>query len=209
MARCHCLHCILLVPACVPSSSTRLGRVAFPELSTGIARFLLSKMDRRWRLSTPFFTSTHFSPFLGWPYRTEAEIGGAFMTLQNLLHYTWFSIKSQQLCFAMEVIAFSASVPAKSFSKWLHSHSRDLTGLPVSAAISVAAVTFYYRFRKSPQFSIRCEIMQTTLSFFFFKTSVFFSSAGNKYNLLLFALLPCLLYWKTSNKTCLFNLLIY
>lgn len=92
------------------------------------------------------------------------------------LYYTWFLRENRcPCCFAMETVAFSASIPARSSSKWPHSRSRDLTGLPVSAAISVAAVTFYYRFMKSLQCSIHCEIMQTTLSFYFFSQSLQYS----------------------------------
>lgn len=65
-----------------------------------------------------FFTSTHFSPFLGWLYGTEAEIGSAFMTLQNipLLHVT-FNKKEAPLL----------------FSKWRPSHSLVQSLLKASA----------------------------------------------------------------------------
>lgn len=59
------------------------------------------KMDRRRRLAAlSFFISTRFSPFLRWLYKNEAEVGGAFMTLQNLLLlHLIFSEKQAPLSF--------------------------------------------------------------------------------------------------------------
>lgn len=182
-----------------PQQQRKPGAVTLPEGSAGVARPTL-KMDRRWKLPCLSFS---FSLALTSPRFWAGCMGQRQKLSVPLWHfkfyliYTWFLIKSL-CCFVMEAITFSASIPAKSFSERSHSPSRDLTGLPVSTAISVAAVTFYYKFRKSPQCSTCCEIMQTTLSFFFFcKSSEFFSSAGHKYNL---SLHSCPVYYTGSQQ---------
>lgn len=159
-------------PCRLPRQQRRAAGAALPE--GGTATLLLSKRtgEESWLLSF-FFTSTLFSPFLHWLCDTEAKSGGAFISkftlFQNLL-LLHMIFNKKLCCFVMEVIPFSASIPAESFSKWLHSHNRDLTGLPVSAAVSVAAVTFYYKFRKSPQCSIHWNLANIfVLYFFFFK----------------------------------------
>lgn len=170
-ARYSWLHCTLPRPASILSGSTGLGEPhslkraqAWQDCCSPNGRGMKAACSL-------IFTNTRFS-LLSW-----AVHGGLRHKLPVPLwhfkiypYYFWFSITGRhRSCFIMEVIAFSASVPAKSFSERSHSHSRDLTGLPVSAAVSVAAVTFYYRFRKSPQCSTHCEITQETLSLFFLK----------------------------------------
>lgn len=61
-----------------------------------------------------FFASTYFSPFLHWLYETEAEIGGAFMTPQNLLLlHLIFSKKQAPLLFCNGSHPFLCFNPCK------------------------------------------------------------------------------------------------
>lgn len=170
-ARYSWLHCTLPRPASILNGSTGLGELHSLKRAQAWQGFCSPNGQGMKAVCSLIVTSTRFS-LLSW-----AVHGGLRHKLPVPLwhfkiypYYFWFSITGRhRSCFIMEVIAFAASVPAKSFSERSHSHSRDLTGLPVSAAVSVAAVTFYYRFRKSPQCSTHCEIMQETLSLFFLK----------------------------------------
>lgn len=128
------------------------------------------RMDRREKLAAVFFSfslvliSPRFCPGC-----VRQKLVVPLWHLESYFCYPWFLIKSRHLChFVMEAIPFSASIPAKSSSKRLHSHNWDLTGLPVTAAISVAAVTFYYRFGKSPQCFIHWNHANIFVLFFFF-----------------------------------------
>lgn len=117
--RCHSLHCTLPAPVSSPSRSTGLGESRSLKWAQAKQDFYSQHRQEVKAVYSFFFCSTsiHFSTFLGCLYGMEAV---PLWHFKFYLYYTWFLIKSRRLfCFVVEAIAFSASIPAKSFSRMI------------------------------------------------------------------------------------------
>lgn len=136
-----------------------------------------------WPACCLFFTSTRFCLFLHWLCETEAEIGGDFMTLQNLLLlYLIFNKKQAPLSFCNGSHPFLCFNPSKSFSKWLHTQLR-FDRASCLCCNFCGCCHLLLQIQEKPPVLHTLESCKHLCPLFFFKTSVFFSSEGHKYNL--------------------------
>lgn len=153
-----------------------------PWNGCGLREIFAIKMDIMWKLSAisalffSFFCSSsqllpHFVVGLEEP---RQDLMVPVWNIQIFFHDTWFLIQHRYLCRSVtQAITSPPSVLARSVSKWSYPHSREVTGLPVPTAISVAAVTSHYKFGE-PQCSIHWEVRHRTSICFPFRSSVSF-----------------------------------